>query len=125
MPIRLIETEAARLLGLSLALASAALAAACAGGPRPEAVTLRLTRGGGVPVSNEDVELRFENPPGGILPLRTDADGRVRVPPQYKGLRFQVGTDCPQPGRCHRYFAPARLDGDGAAVELNGGLNYP
>ena len=116
--------RAARPLGLSLALACAALAAACLGGRSPDAVTPRLTRGG-APVANEEVELRFENPPGGSVQLRTDAEGRVSVPPKYKGLRFQVGTDCERPGRCHRYYAPAKLDGDDPAVELTGGLNYP
>jgi hypothetical protein len=117
--------RAARLLALSAALACAAPLAACEGGRRPDPVTLRLTRGGGAAVSGEDVELRFENPPGGIVQLRTDEEGRVRVPAKYAGLRFQVGTDCAGPGRCRRYHAPARLEGDGQAVELSGGLNYP
>jgi hypothetical protein len=122
-PGRPARARRARLAAASLVPALAALAAGCLG-DRPRDVSLKLTRGG-EPVAVEEVELRFENPPGGHIQLRTDGEGRVEVPAVYRGLRFQAGADCPSPGQCRRYYAPSRLDGDAVTVELTGGVNYP
>lgn len=85
---------------------------------------MRLTEGaGGPPLAAREVVLMFENPPGGMLRLRTDAQGALRVPARYKGLRVMVGTECDEKNACAHVSAPRRLDAEAVTIDVSGGLN--
>ena len=115
----------ASLLFLSALLPSVALFVCACRAAEANNVRVTLTRGEQrVPVADEDVALMFENPPGGTLPLRTDAHGRVEVPARFKNLRVVVGTDC-EGNTCRRTSRPQRLEGDDITLDTGGGLNYP
>lgn len=118
------------LINIRMALAllcCASLFCACAG-PRDEApkgITLRLTRADGAAVADADVEVLPENPPGGRLARRSDAQGRVGVPAEYAGLRVMIGTDCRPASGCRHFSTPYKLEGDAVTINVEGALNFP
>jgi hypothetical protein len=108
-------------LTAALTLSCVFVGSACRAG---QGVHVKLTRGGAA-LADADVELRFENPPGGWIQLRTDAQGRVEIPPPYAGLRAQVGWECERPGACHHYSKEFRLEGVELTTDVSGGLSFP
>ncbi|HZI18984.1 MAG TPA: hypothetical protein VEY09_10360 [Pyrinomonadaceae bacterium] len=110
---------AARSFAACVAAAWALAAGSCVGGAK----TIRLTLvSGETRVSNVDVRVLVENPPGGVVAARTDAEGRLEVPANLRGLRVQIGLDC-DGNLCRRVSAPRRVEGDRMTFDVAGGLN--
>lgn len=77
----------------------------------------------GASVANAEVVLMFENPPGGSLRRKTDAEGRFEIPAQYKGLRVMVGLECDAQNACARVSPAELLEGAETTINVEGGLN--
>jgi hypothetical protein len=86
-----------------------------------ETIQLTLTSGA-ERLSQLEVRVLVENPPGGIIPRRTDAEGRIRLPSALRGRRVQIGLDC-DGNACHKVSPPRRIERDAMTFDVSGGLN--
>jgi hypothetical protein len=105
--------------GLALVCLACALGLGACGG---ESIVRLTLVSGGVRIPNTEVRVLVENPPGGILPRRTDAEGRIELPDALRGLRVQVGLDC-DGNACRRVSPARRLEGAEMTFDVAGGLN--